>query len=367
MDRSLGEVVSARFCYRELYMAFDNRSENQIENRKTNTDGSPNPFHDRGDRADSNAGWEACQNAEKGPPVELPFLTIEGADSGSGQVRADGNTHSAARDLKNGIIPHKTFLDNSNMGALNLSVRLLEGLASHVPNQTARKDLLWLAHQGEMFNEGVMTGAVLNPVNGVTQLVDRAFGLHIPALKFDNQKDVNRSIAGNAGTITGTVIDMVAAGEVMGPADAALGLSGAGAAAFNGSIIGGLYGGVLTPTAEPNSGHFWRDRGENALLGAGFGALMGASGFELNGIASKVENTIASQAIKYGAGFAMPFGAGVLRAEVSSLLHTGKPASKEQLKQSGKRAAANTGVRAVIKGLESLLTKANVPDAQESN
>jgi hypothetical protein len=230
---------------------------------------------------------------------------------------------------------------------------LLETAAKVIPNETARKDLLWLDHQQAMLNKGIVTGAVFNPVNGVSQLADKALGWHIPALKFDNQNDVNNSVAGNIGKVEGTMVNFIGVGAVMAPMDAALGVSGMAAGALNGGIIGGLWGGVFTPS-NPKSRHFWQERGEKALLGASSGSLGGAGGSELNAIGSKLGDSLGADAFKFGAPAVWRFAMGELRAEANSLLVTGKPASAKTLEQAGIRSAENIISSTLLKCLRTL-------------
>jgi HPt (histidine-containing phosphotransfer) domain-containing protein len=134
-----------------------------------------------------------------------------------------------------------------------------------------------VAHQTELFGEGVVTGAVLNPINGVDQLINHIAGTHLPPLEFSNQEEVNHSIAGKIGTFAGTAAQFILTDGALG---AVSGIEAGSAAAL--AINGAIQGGILTPSDNTKTGgNFFVDRLENAAIDAASFAAMG-------GVAGKV-------------------------------------------------------------------------------
>ncbi len=134
--------------------------------------------------------------------------------------------------------------------------------------------------QGKLLGEGLVTGAVLNPINGVRELVNIVPGVHLPKLEFSNQAEVDKSWAGKIGMVGGTAADFVlTAGAVS---------SFAGAEASSALTLGkagAIQGGLLTPTSDRSAtGNTLVDRLETAAIGGAGGAAMG-------GVVGKVESS----------------------------------------------------------------------------
>ncbi len=132
--------------------------------------------------------------------------------------------------------------------------------------------------QGKLLGEGLLTGAVLNPINGVRELVNIVPGVHLPKLELSNQAEVNKSWAGKIGMVGGTAADFVlTAGAVS---------SFAGAEASSALTLGkagAIQGGLFTPTSDRSStGNILANRLETAVIGGAGGAAMG-------GVVGKVE------------------------------------------------------------------------------
>lgn len=193
---------------------------------------------------------------------------------------------------------------------------------------SAGKDVL---KQGKLFGEGLVTGAVLNPINGVTQLIGNTADVHLPKLEFSNQAEVNNSWAGKIGTIGGTAADFVL---TAGGVSAAVGIEASSATALG--TAGAIQGGVLTPTADGSKGGtFVANRLENAFIGGASGAVMG-------GVAGKVESKMSESAVasaadkvktKFVAGAAGGTASGAVRAESKAVFQRGELATADELTQ----------------------------------
>jgi hypothetical protein len=153
-------------------------------------------------------------------------------------------------------------------GALNAFQNELNDTAKFARTITDKAE-----HQLELFGEGVVTGAILNPINGVEQIVNHVTGMHLPPLEFTNQAEVNNSFAGKFGEIAGTAIDFVLTD---GAVSAIGGIEAASALSLG--ITGAIEGGVLTPSKETDGSSFFVGRLENAAIDAASFATMGGVG-----------------------------------------------------------------------------------------
>lgn len=113
------------------------------------------------------------------------------------------------------------------------------------------------------FGQGLASGIFLKPVNGITQILNHVFHTKIPEIRFKDQSEVDKSVAGKIGSIAGDALLTVGTGG----AAKAIGLGKAGLAA-----TGAVREGVLSPTDESkqdSSVEFWKDRLAKAAAGAG--------------------------------------------------------------------------------------------------
>jgi hypothetical protein len=117
------------------------------------------------------------------------------------------------------------------------------------------------------FGQGLLSGIVLEPINGLTQLANHTLGTNIGEIHFGNQKEVDESAAGKAGKSTGKAAENAAVGAVTKGTATKLGLNGKKAVAFDAVLAGSIDGGILTPVNDKN-GDFWSSRMNNAVSGA---------------------------------------------------------------------------------------------------
>ncbi len=186
----------------------------------------------------------------------------------------------------------------------------------------------WIEKQGKLLGEGVLTGAVLNPINGITQLVSKVGDVHLPKLELSNQAEVNNSLAGKIGTIGGTAADFVL---TAGGVSAAVGIEASSATALG--TAGAIQGGLFTPTADGSTGSFVTARLENAFIGGASGAVMGGVAGKVE---SKMEDSIGTSSAdkvktKFVSGAAGGTASGAVRAESKSVFQTGQLATANEL------------------------------------
>jgi hypothetical protein len=196
-------------------------------------------------------------------------------------------------------------------------------IAGTVLNPTsAAADLLaanhTVSHQVELFGEGVVTGAILNPINGVEQIVNHVAGTNLPPIEFTNQNEVNHSIAGQLGMATGMVADVVLTDGVAAPL---MGVEAGSVASL--AVTGAIQGGIFTPSDDTKTGgSFFLDRVENAGIQAATFATMGGVASRLSGLTGGFASTLPSRALASaltnGVGGAA---AGVVSAEGNALKH----------------------------------------------
>ena len=209
------------------------------------------------------------------------------------------------------------------------------------------KNVEEVEHQAVLLGEGLVSGAILNPINAVTQLSNNLLGTHLEHIEFANQKEVDASIAGKIGEIAGTAADFIALSVVTGgAADVALG-AGAVGDAVGLAAAGAIQGGIFTPTsANDTGGSFIVDRIEGAGLGAATGLIGGAggkvagalehaAGGALDATAAKVASVAINTVVNGGVGAV----AGTMSVEVDSLVKHQRLATVEEVKEAATRAA----------------------------
>lgn len=220
-------------------------------------------------------------------------------------------------------------LSDFSEGSKNLfhSMEHVAEKAAHVLYEEAAA----AGHQAALFGKGAVSGALLNPINGVEQLLNKAAGTHLPVLEFSNQDEVNNSWAGKAGKLGGTILTFVATD---GAVSAATGFARGSAASL--AMAGSIQGGVLNASDAKKEGlDFIKDRVENAAIDAVTFATMGGASKKLAPIFDGIGETIAERmsfaALKNGLSGGV---GGVANAEATALLKKGRPARFEELRSS---------------------------------
>jgi len=187
-----------------------------------------------------------------------------------------------------------------------------------------------VGHQAELLGEGVVTGAIFNPINGVEQIVNSVAGTHLPALEFTNQEEVNHSIAGKIGMVAGTIVDFVVTD---GAAGALMGVEAGSVASL--AVAGAIQGGILSPSdSNKTGGAFLLDRIENAAIDAGTFAVMGGVAGKLGAFAqpaAPLGTRMLQAAIANGAGGGA---GGLVTAEGTAILKEGRLASVDEVASS---------------------------------
>jgi hypothetical protein len=182
------------------------------------------------------------------------------------------------------------------------------------------RDLASFGHQAKLFGEGLVSGAVMNPINGVTELVGGVTGAHLPKLEFSNQSEVDHSWAGRIGKLGGAAADFaLTAGGVSAVAGA-----DASSALVLGST-GAIQGSVFTPSENNSStGDMLAGRLEQGVVGGAAGMVMGGVAGHVEGKMAETEATKVEA--KVVASVAGGTASGVTRAEGKSFLETGEAA-----------------------------------------
>lgn len=172
------------------------------------------------------------------------------------------------------------------------------------------------------FIKGFFHQAVESPVNALTQIVNKATGMDLPKLEIAGEQK-EKSIGNLAGSIAGGALDFYLLSKAMGPQLANVGGAGITGTALRSGIVGGIYAGLLTPSAD-GSNSFIQDRLTNGLIGATTFAAMGAAtaGLDRTGLfaVSELRSLGGSMSIGALSGLA----GGVAHAEVDALLNKGK-------------------------------------------
>ncbi len=182
-------------------------------------------------------------------------------------------------------------------------------------------------HQAMLLGEGVVTGALLNPINGIEQIVNNVAGTHLPPLEFSNQDEVNHSIAGKVGIVGGTIAAFVLTD---GAAGAALGVEAGSIASL--AVAGAVQGGILTPSdSTKTGGAFFLDRIENAAIDAASFAAMGGVAGKLGALyepGAALTTRMAESAFINGVGGGV---GGLVTAESTAVLKEGRLANTDEL------------------------------------
>ncbi|HEY9789392.1 MAG TPA: hypothetical protein V6D22_03265 [Candidatus Obscuribacterales bacterium] len=234
----------------------------------------------------------------------------EGLISGSVFNAVNGVTQLADHVLHTNIGTHLEFSNQSEVDN-SLAGKIGETIGTGT-NPTS----LLGTQEGMLFTEGAISGAVLNPINGVGQL----FGAG--PVQLDNQKDVDGSWAGKIGEVVGTGADMVGLTIATGGIAGAAGLTGYTALAVSAGTAGAIDGAAFTPSADPN--HLLTSRLESAAIGGFAGAAGVGAGAAVNAAANGIEGAIASTAVRYGGNTAAGALVGAAPVEIGSLLNTGE-------------------------------------------
>jgi hypothetical protein len=213
---------------------------------------------------------------------------------------------------------------------------------------TIRHDASVVGHQGTLLAEGLLTGAVLNPINGTTQLMNRILPTHIKELRLDNQQEVDNSIAGKIGETAGSIADFAALSLATGGIAGAAGLTGVAADMISLGSAGALSGAVFSPSDDKDSNvNFFKARAEGAAIG-GISSLLGvASGSLLSGVAAPIENAVLRRTLAIGGGAILGGALAAGSTELTAFSFTGKAADLSDLFWSagvGALAGAASGV-----------------------
>lgn len=182
-------------------------------------------------------------------------------------------------------------------------------------------------HQIQLFGQGMITGAILNPVNGVEQIINNVAGTELPPLEFSNQKEVNNSLAGKIGMVGGTIATFVLTD---GAAGALLGVEAGSIATL--AVAGAVQGGVFTPSDNSKrGGDFFLDRIGNAAIDAATFAVMGGVAGKLGHLyepAAGLTTRMAQSAFINGVGGAA---SGLVNSEATAIIKEGRLANIEEV------------------------------------
>jgi hypothetical protein len=181
----------------------------------------------------------------------------------------------------------------------------------------------------QLFLEGLVSGAVLDPINGVGQIVSHSSSNQLNEIHFANQELVDKSPAGKIGRFVGNTIDYVALAMLAHRAVEGVGIK-KGASMLSMGLAGGISGGIFTPTPS-DSKHFFRDRavmaGSGAITGAGAGAFGGFIGRNTAQVSSSIESRGMVAMTTTSAGAV----AGIFSTELNTYAFTGRPANRSEL------------------------------------
>jgi hypothetical protein len=197
--------------------------------------------------------------------------------------------------------------------------------------QTIYDEIAEAGHQAALFGKGVVSGAVLKPINALEQLVNKAAGTHLHPLEFSNQTEVDNTLAGKVGNFGGTVLSFVATD---GAVSAASGFARGGVASL--SIAGALQGSLLHSSDEKMEGTtFFMDRLKNGTIDALTFATMGGArkclAPFLDGIGETLTTRMYYAAIKDGISCGI---GGMENAQATAILKNGRFATPAELKSS---------------------------------
>lgn len=167
---------------------------------------------------------------------------------------------------------------------------------------------------------GFIKGGFEDPVNGVSQIVNSAFGTKIPELRLVDEGKATQSKGGIVGHTLGKALDFAALS--LATKNIAVPSSSLGAV-LRGGAIGALYGGVFTPT-DAASESFMADRMKNAAISFATFAAMGYAGAKIDstGIFAVPEARSFIPSLAYGALTGVAGGAAYSQAD--ALLNKGR-------------------------------------------
>jgi hypothetical protein len=197
---------------------------------------------------------------------------------------------------------------------------------------TLRHDASVVGHQGTLLAEGVLTGAVLNPINGTTELMNRILPTHVKELRLANQQEVDNSTAGKIGETAGSIADFAALSLATGGIAGVAGLTGVSADMLSLGAAGALSGAVFSPSDDTDSNvDFFKARAEGAAIG-GISSLLGvASGSLLSGVAAPIENAVLRRTLAIGGGAILGGALAAGSTELTAFSFTGKSADLSDL------------------------------------
>ena len=127
--------------------------------------------------------------------------------------------------------------------------------------------------------QGFFHQLIENPVNGVTQIINKTVGAEIPKLEIAGEPE-RKSVGAIAGSVTGGVINYMLLSKVANPMLGNLGGEGLRGQALRAGIVGGIYSGVFMPSPD-NTENFLGDRVTTAMVGAATFAAMSAASFKI--------------------------------------------------------------------------------------
>lgn len=180
--------------------------------------------------------------------------------------------------------------------------------------------------------EGLFQGAVESPINGLVQVANHAVGVTLPELHLVDSQRLSHSAGGILGSIAGKALAFWALSSLSG----GLGAGGYLASSLRAGAIGAAYIGLLEPT-DPNSKHFFRDRGINAAIGLATFAGMGATAAALDSTGLFAPPSVRSLAGSLVYGGMSGIASGTVHAEAESLLKKGEFARSADVLSDGLR------------------------------
>ena len=184
--------------------------------------------------------------------------------------------HAAADKLSNeahGLAKSLSKAANNGKRELTSIGHAIEGTVGKALAAENKADR-FVTHEALLLDEGLVTGAVLNPVNALRQVGNHVFGTHINKIEFGNQNEVDHSVAGVVGEFLGTAAVFIATD---GAASAVTGLAACSVGTM--AIAGAVQGAALTPTKENASGvGCLEERVAGGIIGGGAAAVMGLVG-----------------------------------------------------------------------------------------
>lgn len=170
--------------------------------------------------------------------------------------------------------------------------------------------------------QGFFHQLIENPVNGVTQIVNKSVGTEIPKLEIAGEPE-RKSVGAIAGAVTGGVLNYMLLSKVASPMLGNLGGEGLRGTALRAGIVGGIYNGIFMPT-DDKSENFLADRVTSAAVGAATFAAMAGVGFKMEQSGAYRVPEIRSLAEHMKLGAASGAAGGVVHAEANALFKKGE-------------------------------------------